>query len=93
MPSNRAWKGRLFRWWRKIKTETGPAAIECALELNINRANGRVSLELLLVNHVVLAGLDTSWQTSIPPGQAKREVRHSVRAYESLEVELCPSHL
>ena len=87
----------MFRWWRKIRTETGPAAINCALELSINRANGRVSLELFLANHVartvwveeakvVLTGLDTSWQTSIPPGQAKREIRQHVRAHESLEL-------
>jgi hypothetical protein len=57
MPSNRVWKGRLFRWWRKIRTETGPAAIKCALEMSIHRANGRVSLELFLANHVARTAL------------------------------------
>jgi hypothetical protein len=89
----------LFRLWRKIKSGTAQAAIKFMPKLTLNRNCGWTSLELLLVNNasmtvwveeavVVLTDLDTSWQTSIPAGQAKHEIRQHVRAHESLELSL-----
>jgi len=37
---------------------------------------------------VVLTDLDANWQTSIPTGQARREIRQNVRANESLGLSL-----
>ena len=99
MLSDRAWKGRLFRLWHKIKSGTAQAAIKFTPKLTINRNYGWTSLELRLINNasvtvwveeavVVLTDLDTSWQTSIPAGQAKHEIRQHVRAHESLELSL-----
>ena len=99
MLSDRAWKGRLFRWWHKIKNAQGQAAIKFTPKLTMNRNCGWTSLELRLVNNasmtvwveeavVVLTDLYTSWQTSIPGGQAKHEIRQHVRVHESLELSL-----
>jgi hypothetical protein len=89
----------LFRFWRKIKSGTAQAAIKFTPKLTINRNYGWTSLELRLINNasvtvwveeavVVLSDLDTSWQTSMPAGQAKHEIRQHVRAHESLELSL-----
>src|SRR6266850_4184399 len=93
------WKGRLFRWWRKTRNESEHIEIDFTPKLRINRDDGGVSLDLLLVNDarmtvwveeatVVLTDLDAIWQTSIPNGQARHEIRQNVRANESLELSL-----
>src|ERR1700680_4709627 len=93
----RDWKDRLSRSWRKIKTETDHIEIDLAPKLRINRYGGGVSLDLLLVNDagmtvwveeaiVLLTDLDAIWQTSIPTGQARHEIRQNIRANKSLEV-------
>jgi hypothetical protein len=93
------WKGRLFRLWRKTRAESEYVESSFASELRINREDGWVSLELLLVNDasmtvwveeatVALTDLDANWQTSIPTGQARREIRQNVRASESLGLSL-----
>ena len=93
------WKGRLFRLWRKTRAESEYVESSFASELRINRDDGGVSLDLLLVNDasmtvwveeatVVLTDLDANWQTSIPTGQARHEIRQNVRANESLGLSL-----
>ena len=93
------WKGRMSRWWRKTRNESGHIEIDFAPKLRINRDDGGASLDLLLVNNaemtvwveeatVVLTDLDATWQTSIPTGQANHEIRQIVRANESLELSL-----
>ena len=92
-------KYRLFRWWRKTRTESQLSENDFAPKLRINRENDRVTLELLLVNDasvtawveeakIVLTDLKVIWQTSIPPGQARREIRQNVRAHETLALDL-----
>jgi hypothetical protein len=99
MLSAGAWKDRLFRWWRKMGAESEQTQIDFATKLRINRQDGVASLELILVNDanmtvwvedaiVALTDLDASWQTSIPPGKARHEIRQNVRANESLELSL-----
>jgi hypothetical protein len=99
MLRDRFWKGRLFRWWRKAGSESGHIEIRFDPQLKINRYEGGGSLDLLLVNdaeitvwveeaRIVLTDLDANWQTSIPTGQAKHEIRQNVRASESLELSL-----
>ena len=93
------WKGRLFRWWRKTRNESEHIEIDFTPKLRINRDDGGVSLDLLLVNDagmtvwveeatIVLTDLDAIWQTSIPNGQARHEIRQNGRANESLELSL-----
>lgn len=95
----RVWKDRLFRWWRKTRTESEHSGNDFAPKLRNIRDDGWVSLELLLVNHasvtvwveeaiVVLTHLDANWQTSIPTVQARHEIRQNVRANETLGVSL-----
>jgi hypothetical protein len=92
-------KHRLFRWWRKTRTESEYIENDFAPKLRINRYDDRVILELLLVNgssvtawveeaKVVLTDLEVIWQTSIPTGQARREIRQNVRANETLALDL-----
>jgi hypothetical protein len=99
MLRDRVWKGRLFRWWRKPGSESEHIETKFVPQLKINRYDGGGSLDLLLVNdagitvrveeaRVVLTDLDAIWQTSIPVGQAKHEIRQNVRAHESLELSL-----
>jgi hypothetical protein len=99
MLGDQASKGRLFRGWRKPGSESEHIETKFASQLKINRYDGGGSLDLLLVNHagitvwveearVVLTDLDAIWQTSIPTGQAKHEIRQNVRANESLELSL-----
>jgi hypothetical protein len=96
---DRVWKGRMFRWWQKPGSESEHIKTKFAPQLKINRYDGGGSLDLLLVNDVgitvwveeariVLTDLDAIWQTSIPTGQAKHEIRQNVRANESLELSL-----
>jgi len=93
------WKHRLFRWWRKAGSESEHIEIKFAPELRINRQDGGGSLDLLLMNNagltvwveeaiVALTHLDAIWQTSIPTGRARHEIRQNVRANESLELSL-----
>ncbi len=93
------WKGRLFRWWRKPGSESEHIEIRFAPQLKINPNDGGGSLDLVLVNDagmtvwveeatVVLTDLDAIWQTSIPNGQARHEIRQNVRANESLVLSL-----
>src|SRR5258706_14518437 len=97
MLRDRAWKGRLFRLWRKIKSGTAQAAIKFMPKLTLNRNCGWTSLELLLVNNasmtvwleeavVVLTDLDTSWQTSITAGQTQNEILSKTRTNESIGI-------
>jgi hypothetical protein len=98
MLRDRVRKDRWFRWWwRKPRSESEHIEAKFAPQLKINRYEGGKSLDLLLVNEarmtvwveevkVVLTNLDASWQTSIPTGQAKHEIRQNVRAKESLEL-------
>ncbi len=99
MLGDRVWKYGLFRWWRKIRTQSGLSKIDLAPKLRIIRDDGWVSLELLLVNDasipvwveeaiIILTDLDAIWQTSIPPGQATHEIRQNVRANETLSLSL-----
>jgi hypothetical protein len=99
MLSDRIWKDKLFRWRRKTRTESEHIEIKFASQLRINRLDGGVSLNLLLVNDacvtvwveeamVVLADLDAIWQISIPIGQARHEIRQNIRANESVELSL-----
>lgn len=99
MLDGRVWKDRLFCWWRKTRTELEHIEIDFAPKLRIIRNDGRVSLELLLVNDArmtvwveeakfVLADLDANWQSAIPTGQAIHEIRRNVRAKETLGVSL-----
>jgi hypothetical protein len=89
----------MFRWWQKPGSESEHIKTKFAPQLKINRYDGGGSLDLLLVNDVgitvwveeariVLTDLDAIWQTSIPTGQAKHEIRQNVRANESLELSL-----
>ncbi len=93
------WKHRLFRWWRKTEIKSEHIEIDFAPKLRIIWDNGWVSLELLLVNDasmtvwveeaiVVLTDLDANWQTSIPTGHARHEIRQNVRANESFGLSL-----
>jgi hypothetical protein len=90
---------RLFRWWRKTRTESEHSKNDFAPKLRINRDDYGVTLELLLVNDasvtawveeakVVLSDLEVIWQTSIPTGQAMREIRQNVGANETLGLSL-----
>ena len=99
MRSAELWKSRFFRWWRKTNSGSGQAPKQFRPDLTINRNHGWTSLELLLVNNtamtiwveealVTLIDLDTSWQTSIPTGRAKQEIRQNIRAHESLQLSL-----
>jgi hypothetical protein len=89
MLGDRVWKGRLFRWWQKPGSESEHIKTKFAPQLKINRYGGGVSLDLLLVNDagmtvwveeaiVVLTDLDAIWQTSIPTGQARHEIRQNI---------------
>jgi hypothetical protein len=102
MRNDRLWKSRFFRWWRKINSGSGQAAKKFRPDLAINRNHDWTSLELLLVNNtsmtiwveealLTLITLDTSWQTSIPTGKAKQEIRQNIRVHESLELSLAQS--
>jgi len=93
------WKGRLFRWCGRLGTNQNTSKLILRPKLRINRDDGGVSLDLQLVNDagmtvwvedatIVLTDLDAIWQTSIPNGQARHEIRQNVRANESLELSL-----
>jgi hypothetical protein len=82
MLGDRVW-GKLFRWWQRKGLASEHIKIKPTLR--ILRDNGWVSLDLLLVNEasmtvwveeakVILTDLEATWQTSIPPGQAKHEI-------------------
>jgi hypothetical protein len=99
MLGDRVWKGGLFRWWRKTGSESEHIDIKFAPRLKINRYEGGGSLDLLLVNDagmtvwaeeaiVGLTDLDVIWQTSIPTGQNRHEIRQNIGANESLELSL-----
>jgi hypothetical protein len=99
MLGDRVWKGRLFRWWQKPGSELEHIKTKLAPQLKINRYDGGGSLDLLLVNdagitvwveeaRIVLTDLDATFQTSIPTGQARHEIRQNIRANESLELSL-----
>ena len=99
MLSDRIWKDGLFRWRRKARTESEHGENDFALELRINRHYESVSLDLQIANktdvtawveeaRVVLADLAVILQTTIPTGQARREIRQNVRANETLALDL-----
>jgi hypothetical protein len=93
------WKDRLSRSWLKVKTKSEHGEIDFEPRLTIVRDNGWVSLELQLVNdasmttwveeaRIILTDLDATWQTSIPTGHARHEIRRNVRANETLRLSL-----
>jgi|ERR1700687_2689933 len=90
---------RLLPWRQKNKAESKSAQIKFAPKLSITRDDGRVYLELLLVNRsswrvwveeatVVLNDLNTNWQTAIATGQARHEIHQYVGANDTLSVSL-----
>jgi hypothetical protein len=80
----------LFSRWRKTKPESADFQIGFSAPLRLLREDGRVDLELLLVNRsdvpdrvgearLVLSELETNWRTSIFTRQARCEVLQNRR--------------
>ena len=95
---NRYWI-RLLPWRLENKAESKSAKIKFAPKLRITREDGWQYLELQLVNRsswrvwveeakVVLADLEASLQTAIPPGQARHKILQNVNPNETLRVSL-----
>jgi hypothetical protein len=89
---------RLFGWWSS-RTDKGSIRNQFVPTLEIMEGDGCVIPELLMVNNsnvtvwveeatVVLSDLNTNWQTSIAPGQARREIHQNIPPRDSLAVSL-----
>jgi hypothetical protein len=87
----------LFRRWRKSKLAPGDSPTDFSASLKVFRQDGRVYLELLLVNgsdysvwveeaSIVLSELEANRRTSISTGQSELQILQNIGADETLRV-------
>jgi len=95
------WASRLFRRWRKTKSEPSPpdSRTNFSALLRIFRQDGWVYLELLLINRsdvtiwvkeatVVLSELKANWQTTTSSGQVKHDILQNIGPDDTLRVSI-----